>query len=157
AKHGADVISRIEFAVTSQGLQTLQQLIREQIGNLISGLLEVARSRETALSGEPAPKGESVPLRGMVLVGNTVMHHLFCGIDLDPLSQYPFEPVSPGLKVLHSSTLGWSIAGDPQVHFLPCLGGFVGSDILAGILACKIHESDSLSALIDLGTNGEIV
>jgi uncharacterized 2Fe-2S/4Fe-4S cluster protein (DUF4445 family) len=43
------------------------------------------------------------------------------------------------------------------VRFLPCLGGFVGSDILAGILATGIGESDELAALIDLGTNGEIV
>ena len=50
--------------------------------------------------------------------------------------------------------------GVPQqasVHFLPCLGGFVGSDILAGIMATGISESAQLSALIDLGTNGEIV
>src|SRR6185369_189964 len=50
-----------------------------------------------------------------------------------------------------------SSAGEAQVRFLPCLGGFVGSDILAGLLACQIHKSDSLTALIDLGTNGEIV
>jgi uncharacterized 2Fe-2S/4Fe-4S cluster protein (DUF4445 family) len=33
----------------------------------------------------------------------------------------------------------------------------VGSDLLAGILASRLHESDQLVALIDLGTNGEIV
>jgi uncharacterized 2Fe-2S/4Fe-4S cluster protein (DUF4445 family) len=43
------------------------------------------------------------------------------------------------------------------VRFLPCLGSFVGSDLLAGILATKLHESDAPVALIDLGTNGEIV
>jgi uncharacterized 2Fe-2S/4Fe-4S cluster protein (DUF4445 family) len=51
--------------------------------------------------------------------------------------------------------LGWKLAG--QVRFLPCLGGFVGSDILAGVLATELHESEALVALIDLGTNGEIV
>ena len=43
------------------------------------------------------------------------------------------------------------------MRFLPCLGSFVGSDILAGLLATKLHESERLAALIDLGTNGEIV
>jgi uncharacterized 2Fe-2S/4Fe-4S cluster protein (DUF4445 family) len=43
------------------------------------------------------------------------------------------------------------------VHFLPCLGGFVGSDILAGVLSTHLHESEALVGLIDLGTNGEIV
>jgi uncharacterized 2Fe-2S/4Fe-4S cluster protein (DUF4445 family) len=37
------------------------------------------------------------------------------------------------------------------------MGSFVGSDILAGILATNLHKSESLAALIDLGTNGEIV
>jgi uncharacterized 2Fe-2S/4Fe-4S cluster protein (DUF4445 family) len=42
------------------------------------------------------------------------------------------------------------------VRFLPCLGGFVGSDVLAGVLATRMHESDALMVLVDLGTNGEI-
>jgi uncharacterized 2Fe-2S/4Fe-4S cluster protein (DUF4445 family) len=37
------------------------------------------------------------------------------------------------------------------------MGSFVGSDILAGILATGIQKSRSLMGLIDLGTNGEIV
>ena len=93
----------------------------------------------------------------MVVVGNTVMHHLFCGISLEPLSHFPFEPVSPGLQVFEAGGLGWELPGDPAVRFLPCLGSFVGSDILAGLLATKLHESEALAALIDLGTNGEIV
>jgi len=40
---------------------------------------------------------------------------------------------------------------------MPCLGGFVGSDILAGIVATGMHQSPGLAVLIDLGTNGEIV
>jgi uncharacterized 2Fe-2S/4Fe-4S cluster protein (DUF4445 family) len=33
----------------------------------------------------------------------------------------------------------------------------VGSDILAGVLATRLHQSEKLEVLIDLGTNGEIV
>jgi uncharacterized 2Fe-2S/4Fe-4S cluster protein (DUF4445 family) len=65
--------------------------------------------------------------------------------------------VSPGLQVFGAAELGWSLPGNPAARFLPCLGGFVGSDILAGLLATKLHESEKLAALIDLGTNGEIV
>jgi uncharacterized 2Fe-2S/4Fe-4S cluster protein (DUF4445 family) len=99
----------------------------------------------------------SRPLKRVVVVGNTVMHHLFCGVDLAPLSQYPFDPVSPGLHHFAAAALGWELPGNPEVIFLPCLGGFVGSDVLAGILATRLHESESLVALMDLGTNGEIV
>jgi uncharacterized 2Fe-2S/4Fe-4S cluster protein (DUF4445 family) len=144
AKHGADIMSRVEFAVAGQGKGTLQNLVRKQIGHLTKELLTAAGDA----SGE---------VKSVVLVGNTVMHHLFCGISLEPLSQYPFEPVSPGLQVFAATELGWSLPGNPAVRFLPCLGSFVGSDILAGLLATKLHESERLTALIDLGTNGEIV
>jgi uncharacterized 2Fe-2S/4Fe-4S cluster protein (DUF4445 family) len=144
AKHGADIMSRVEFAVSAQGHATLEKLVRGQIGDLAGELLEAA-----GCSGRT--------VKSVVVVGNTVMHHLFCGISLEPLSHYPFEPVSPGLQIFQASALGWELAGDPAVHFLPCLGSFVGSDILGGLLATRLHESDRLAALIDLGTNGEIV
>ena len=85
------------------------------------------------------------------------MHHLFCGLGVEPLAQYPFEPETPGGQRFGAEALGWDLPGAPPVHFLPCLGGFVGSDILAGILAVRMHESDLPVALLDLGTNGEIV
>ena len=144
AKHGADIMSRVEFAVAGQGGHTLQNLVRKQIGRLTKELLAAASS--------PAHEVENV-----VLVGNTVMHHLFCGLSLEPLSHYPFEPVSPGLQVFEAAQLGWKLPGNPKVRFLPCLGSFVGSDILAGLLATKLPESQQPAALIDLGTNGEIV
>ncbi|MBI5386263.1 MAG: DUF4445 domain-containing protein [Verrucomicrobia bacterium] len=144
AKHGADVMSRVEFAVAGGGLGTLRDLVRGQIGGLIVELLEVSDGR----AGE---------LKHIVIVGNTVMHHLFCGFDVAPLAHTPFEPEHDGLHVFKARELGWNLPGEPSVRFLPCLGGFVGSDILAGILATKLHETETLSALIDLGTNGEIV
>jgi uncharacterized 2Fe-2S/4Fe-4S cluster protein (DUF4445 family) len=91
------------------------------------------------------------------IVGNTVMHHLFSGLDVAPLSQYPFQSPTIGIQLFESSQLGWSAVPKSTIRFLPCLGSFVGSDILAGILATNIHKSEELVCLIDLGTNGEIV
>jgi uncharacterized 2Fe-2S/4Fe-4S cluster protein (DUF4445 family) len=119
-------------------------LIRLQIGGLITQLVYAAR----------VPEAE---IRDVVLVGNTVMHHLFCGLDVEPLSRYPFESEHLGLQTLDTDGWGWKPKGRPRVRFLPCLGGFVGSDILAGILATRLGERDDLNALVDLGTNGEIV
>lgn len=143
ARHGADIMSRVEFAVAGGGRDQLACLVREQIGSLLGNLVGTAATNRK-------------PLKSVVIVGNTVMHHLFCGLDLEPLSHFPFEPASPGLHTFTAAQLGWNLAGSPSVHFLPCFGGFVGSDILAGVLATKLHESDALAALIDLGTNGEI-
>ncbi len=142
AKHGGDIMSRIDFAVNG-GAATLTGLIRDEVGSIISNLL---------LAAERSP----TELRRIIIVGNTAMHHLFRGIDITPLSHSPFEPRDDGLQTFPAQELGWD-CGDASVHFLPCLGGFVGSDILAGILATKLHEGDALRVLIDLGTNGEIV
>ena len=144
ARYGADVMSRLHFAVLEGGQHQLETLIRQQIGALVEQLLFSARKQDAEIAD-------------IVVVGNTVMHHFFCGIAAEPLTHYPFEPAEGGLQIFHSSALGWKLAGDPLVRFLPCLGGFVGSDVLAGILAAKLTEHDDLVGLVDLGTNGEIV
>ncbi len=144
AVHGSDIMSRVQFGLTPAGADTLARLIRVRIGTLVAELISAA-------------KVEACPVRDIAIVGNSVMHHLFCGISVEPLSHVPFETPRDGLEVFRARELGWEVAGDPEVRFLPCLGGFVGSDILAGILATKMHESAALVGLIDLGTNGEIV
>jgi len=144
ARHGTDIMSRVGFALAESGRHLLATLIRRQIGQLIKELMAGARAGESHLDS-------------VAIVGNTVMHHLFCGIDVTPLSHSPFEPERYGLEVFRASNLGWKLADDPAVRFLPCLGSFVGSDILAGVLATKLGESDELVGLVDLGTNGEIV
>jgi uncharacterized 2Fe-2S/4Fe-4S cluster protein (DUF4445 family) len=85
------------------------------------------------------------------------MHHLFCGIDVESLSHYPFVSARDGLQILGARDLGWDLPSETPARFLPCLGGFVGSDILAGLLATRVGDSEDLIGLIDLGTNGEIV
>ncbi len=144
ARHGADVMSRVGFGVTPTGRRTLVEMIRRQILTMIEKLLETS----------PSARDE---LTDIVLVGNTVMHHLFCDFDIEPLSRYPFSSPHLGGWDVTAKELGWEIAPHARVHVLPCIGGFVGSDILAGVMATRIHESEKLTCLIDLGTNGEIV
>lgn len=140
-KYGADIISRIEYALNTEHAQIVKLLIRNKIGEMIDSLL----------------KGYPVPVHKIILVGNTVMHHLFCGFDVTPLSFYPFESPNLGKKNFTSSELGWELDTSTEIAFMPSIGSFVGSDILAGIFATRLHLSDSCQVLIDLGTNGEIV
>jgi uncharacterized 2Fe-2S/4Fe-4S cluster protein (DUF4445 family) len=144
ARHGADIMSRVGFAVAEKGQKKLEDLIRKQIGKLIDELLAAAK----------VPRHH---IRDVTIVGNSVMHHLFCGISIEPLSHYPFEPTNDGLQVFRAGDIGWKLDSGCTVRFLPCLGSFVGSDILAGVLATRLHESEALVGLVDLGTNGEIV
>ena len=62
AVRGADVMSRVRFAFDSSELTTV---IREFLGAMV---LDVASGRQDEIVE-------------VVLVGNTVMHHLFCGLD----------------------------------------------------------------------------
>jgi uncharacterized 2Fe-2S/4Fe-4S cluster protein (DUF4445 family) len=144
ARFGADVMSRIEFATANGGAVQLRDLIRQQIGALIDQLVFAAH----------ISRNEIVDV---VVVGNTVMHHLFCGLDIEPLSRFPFESENLGLQTFGASDLGWQFSRETRVRFLPCLGGFVGSDLLAGILATRLNDQDEVHGLVDLGTNGEIV
>lgn len=138
-KHGSDLISRLEYAL-SHGSAGLQQMIRRELGEMLSKLL----------------MGRQLSLRKVLLVGNTAMQHLFSGLDIKALSYYPFE--SPTLEALQFSSLelDWDVPID-NIRFCPSIGSFVGSDILAGIFATGMWEKEEYSVLVDLGTNGEIV
>lgn len=136
ATYGSDVMSRVQFAMHSG---SLTPLIRAAVGELVSRLCET-----NAVST-------------ISLVGNTVMQHIFCARDVEPLSHVPFESPDLSSAAYHPSDLGWKSPPSANVRFLESIGGFVGSDILAGIHACDMPAEDELVALVDLGTNGEIV
>jgi uncharacterized 2Fe-2S/4Fe-4S cluster protein (DUF4445 family) len=137
AVHGADVMSRVRFAFDSKDLTAV---IRNFLGEMVADL--AAERHEEIVE--------------VVLVGNTVMHHLFCGLDTEPLSHVPFASPNLGEQRFSPQDIGWKLSEHAVIRFPPCIGGFVGSDILAGILAVGLHTGNRLRALIDLGTNGEI-
>ena len=141
SRYGADIMSRITYALNPSGLEKLCRLIRDQLWELIQGIIK---------------RHNIVPCK-IVIVGNTVMHHLFSKIDVSSLAYFPFETSEGGKKLFKASDLCWALPDETDIIFMPSLGSFVGSDTLAGILATGIDKSKDLIALIDLGTNGEIV
>ncbi len=139
-KFGADLISRIQSCLDGHTGE-MTQIIRSAIGTMIGLIL----------------KRQDVHLEKVVLVGNTVMQLIFSGCDVSPLSMYPFHAGDLGMKVFTPEELGWKLQVKEKVQFYPSIGSFVGSDILAGIAATGLHRKENFTALIDLGTNGEIV
>jgi len=137
ARFGSDVMSRVHAALEGNDLTTV---LRVTLGNLVARLV----------------RGRADEVINVVLVGNTVMHHLFAGCDVEPLSHVPFASPNLGTQVFAPRELAWGLPTECPIRFAHCLGGFVGSDILAGIVATGMAASDELVALIDLGTNGEI-
>lgn len=139
-RFGADLISRIQASLDGKATE-MTLLIRSAIGEMIELML----------------KKNNVELQKVVLVGNTVMQQIFSNIDVSPLAMYPFNASNIGLQTFDLAELGWTFRLKRSVEFYPSIGSFVGSDILAGIVATGLHQKETYSALIDLGTNGEIV
>src|ERR1019366_2869955 len=66
ARYGADVMTRLEYDLHRPG--ELGRLARKGGGGV----------------------GGGEPLREVLVAGNTAMHHLFCGLDVRPLTHAPF-------------------------------------------------------------------
>ncbi|HEX7584081.1 MAG TPA: ASKHA domain-containing protein [Prolixibacteraceae bacterium] len=139
-RFGTDLISRIQACLDGHAAE-MTQIIRASIGTMIELML----------------KKHQVELQKVAIVGNTVMQLIFSDGDVSPLSMYPFHTDNLGLKSFGTEELGWKFQAEQKVQFYPSIGSFVGSDILAGIAATGLHQKEKYTALIDLGTNGEIV
>jgi uncharacterized 2Fe-2S/4Fe-4S cluster protein (DUF4445 family) len=140
--HGADVISRIGFTGENvNGTETLQNLIVGQINSMIG-----------CLCGRTGINSEQI--YNMSVTGNTIMLHFFLGLPSKNIASAPFTPVTTQAADFRSEALGIDING--MVSIMPGIASYVGSDIIAGILACGMMESEDYSLLIDLGTNGEM-
>ena len=131
---GADVISRIEYALQGGG-EALQRCIREAMGRLTEELCT-----RTGIAKED--------IGAVSMVGNTAMHHLLLGIDPSPLVIPPYMP-----KVFEALEYDRGC----QVRVLPNIAGFVGGDTVGCMAATRFDQLEDLSLLIDIGTNGEMV
>ncbi len=142
--HGGDIMSRIQAVLDEGSTMPMAIELRESLGQLIKRLLA---------SVPPACRD----VEKVVIAGNSVMHHIFCGLDLLPLARAPFETKHGGPREFSARELSWPLPDHVRVMFLGCLGSFIGSDILCGIIATGMHVREEVSILVDLGTNGEIV
>ncbi len=141
AIHGDDVMARITFAMTNpEGLSVMQGEIRDCINGIIG---------KTGLLPED--------ILDMTVVCNTVMHHIFLGIDPSGIGAAPFaHAVSRPLDV-KARELGININESSYIHVLPAPSGFIGADSAGVLIALEPHNQDRKLLIIDVGTNGEIL
>ena len=124
---GSDVITRISTA-----LQGKYKLLRR---HLLSSIIKV--KKELNLK---SPVFTTV-------VGNSVMLSFYLNKPVNRLAFYPFES-----EIKSGTTLK-----NPARYIFPVIGGFVGGDTIAGIMASRLNRQNKNSLYIDLGTNGEVV
>lgn len=143
--YGQDVISRINHTLTDEnGLETLHRGIIGQLNELIASL--------TANHGI-----EPKSIYSMTIAGNSTMMHLAAGIPPKNIAAAPFIPASLEPMRITAAEMGISIADEGWLYLLPGISAYIGADITAATLASGMARGDSLSLLIDIGTNGEIM
>lgn len=129
---GRDVISRIQAAENPLVAKQMQGMVKQV---LLQGLEELQKKCKD--------------IRKVYVAGNTTMLYLLLGYDTGELGYAPFR--ASHLEAVEIMLGEWTAC------ILPGLSAFVGSDIVAGILASGMADKESVSLLIDLGTNGEMV
>jgi uncharacterized 2Fe-2S/4Fe-4S cluster protein (DUF4445 family) len=138
-------MSRVSYGMRDpQGVARLHRAI-------IAALNDLAR-RATAAAGLTTDDVFEI-----VLVGNTVMHHLLLGIDPVNLGGAPFALAVSEPLDLAARELGFKLHPAARVHVLPCIAGHVGADNVAVQLAEAPHRQDEMVLVVDVGTNAEIV
>jgi uncharacterized 2Fe-2S/4Fe-4S cluster protein (DUF4445 family) len=124
---GADVMTRISAALSGR-----YDFLRRQ---LLDGVSAVRKQLGFAV----------VSVR-TAAAGNPVMSSFYLGKPVVGLARYPY-----------AGAITKSIRQNKHKRFVfGSVGGFVGGDTIAGILASGLHRKPGVSLYIDLGTNGEI-
>ncbi|MEG2455313.1 MAG: ASKHA domain-containing protein [Oscillospiraceae bacterium] len=141
---GADVVARLQGAMDGALRHTLQ----EKAVETIEGLL---------LEGTAACTLPSDCVSELVIAGNSAMEHLLLGHPVEQLARAPFRCHREDTVTCLGATLGFQLVPNAMVTCLPLIGGFVGGDTVAALLAENAARSEALTLLIDLGTNGELV
>jgi uncharacterized 2Fe-2S/4Fe-4S cluster protein (DUF4445 family) len=141
---GEDVISRIIFAQHEKGLEKLHHAVIDAVNTLIDNLI-----KEVKLTLDD--------VTAVLLAGNTTMTHLLLKIDPTHIRKDPYIPAVNFMPVIRASEAGIKINPRGLLACLPCIGSYVGGDIVAGVLAASMDKTKDLSLFIDLGTNGEVV
>lgn len=142
---GADVITRTDYTINNtEGLTKLSSLIRMEINVAISRFSEQQKIKVS-------------DIYHIVVVGNTIMMHLFSGLPTKNIATSPFIPVYTKGFSLDARELDITIHPNGKIAMLPCVAGYIGADTIAAAIASDIVNQNEISLLIDIGTNGEIV
>ena len=85
------------------------------------------------------------------------MQHFLLGLEPRTLAYFPYTPVTR--SPLNVKACELDLLGNPEamVFIPPVIAGYVGSDVLADIIATGMFRENDPEMLIDIGTNTEIV
>jgi len=103
----------------------------------------------------------------MVVVGNSTMRDLFFRLNVHPIGQSPYRSITE-LEMADGQRTTTSLAENAKrlllpihpkarIYGLPIISGHVGADAAACMLAMDIGNDERLIAIMDIGTNTELI
>jgi len=146
---GSDVMSRIHFD-TEDKTHSLQRTLAAYLTHAIEEFPVDPQS-----------------IYEMVVAGNSTMRDLFFRLSVYSIGQNPYRSITElemadgkrqGTGLVDSARrLGLPLNPKARVVGLPIISGHVGADAAACLLAIDIAHEDRLVALMDIGTNTELI
>ncbi len=146
---GSDVMARIQYD-TEDRTKTLQRTLVGYLGRAIAEFPVDPRS-----------------IYEVVLAGNSTMRDLFFKLSVYSIGQSPYQSLTElelaeGKRMTTSLAeparkLGLPVHPRARVYGLPIVSGHVGADAAACMLAVDIANEDRLVAVMDIGTNTELI
>ncbi len=141
---GDDVLTRIlRIREDPARLADLQDAAVHTLNEIIAALC-----RQTGLPSDQ--------ICNATLAGNSTMQQIVCGLDPAALGELPFVPVFAHSLDIPAANIGLKINPAARLYLFPQVGGFVGGDTVAGMLAAGFDHIKKPTLLVDIGTNGEI-
>ncbi len=142
---GTDVLTRLMSAQSDEHGEKLSRQVIQAIGE---GLHDIGTR-------------EGIDLRRVervVIVGNTAMLALLSGQNHHLLLQPRYWSESIECLPLETASWGanWGISSKAAIDVIAPLAGFVGSDLLSGVIATNLIEHGRGALLVDFGTNSEV-
>jgi len=149
ARWGDDIMSRIAAVMQDPDNATrMTEEVRAAINALSVELC--AQAAHNGLSCSPDQIVEAV------IVANTVMQHLFLGLDVTGLGHAPFTLSDDRPYDGPAAEAGLFLHPRAMLFMPPPVAGFVGSDHLAMLLGASLSRAQKPTLAVDIGTNTEV-
>jgi len=145
-EYGSDVVTRLTTASRSPELaRTMGLQVVEAIGE---ALFDIALREGVNLD----------QVARLIIVGNTAMLTLSTTVRYELLLKPEFwaAPIECSPENVDSWVDCWGINERAEVEIVSPFAGFIGSDLLAGVLATRLIDGKQCELFLDFGTNTEI-
>lgn len=143
--YGLDVLTRIAYERENpdKGISHMQHAIVSVLEELI---LNMCRNNQVPPDA----------IYEVAVSANCTMLHMLAGVSAVSMGVSPYTPVFRRSRYLRSETVGLGALKNAYLYLMPSVSAYVGADLVSGIHACGLEDTDRCVLFIDIGTNGEL-